>query len=249
MRVLVVDDEPLARRRLVRMLEKIDGIEVAGEAEDGEDALARIGTLDPDLVLLDIRMPGLDGLTLARETPNLPPIIFTTAYDQYAVDAFEASAVDYLLKPVKQERLERALAKVQAKPRRAPSGDDGAIARVLERLLEGRERTSAPRITAQHGDALHVFDAREIARFYAQDKYTAFQVGGREYLLEESLSSLEKRLEPFEFIRVHRGELIALDQVRSFRAEDAGGLLELKDGQTARVSRRFVASLKKALGG
>ena len=247
MRVLIVDDEPLARRRLARMLEKIDGVEVAGEAEDGEDAIARIGTLDPDLVLLDIRMPGLDGLTLARETPNLPPIIFTTAYDQYAVDAFEASAVDYLLKPVKQERLERALAKVRSKPRAA--SDDGSLAHVLERLLAGRERTSAPRITAQHGDALHVFDAREIGRFYAQDKYTAFQVGGREYLLEESLSSLEKRLEPHEFLRVHRGELIALGQVRSFRAEDAGGILELRDGQTARVSRRFVAALKKALGG
>lgn len=246
MRVLVVDDEPLARRRLIRMLGQMEDVQVAGEAADGQEALERIALLEPDVVLLDIRMPGLDGLSLARTVPNLPPVVFTTAYDEHAVDAFEANAIDYLLKPVKRERLERALSRVRERAGRRESSD---VVKALERLLGDRDRTSAPRITAHDNGALHVFDAREIPRFYAQDKYTAFLVEGREYLLEESLSSLERRLEAFDFLRVHRGELVALAQVRAFRPEDAGGVVELRDGQTARVSRRFVPALRKKLGG
>lgn len=113
MRVLVVDDEPLARRRLIRLLGKIHETEVVGEAANGEEALARIREKDPDVVLLDIRMPGVDGLRLVSENRDLPPIIFTTAYDEYAVQAFEANAVDYLLKPVQSARLEVALGKVR----------------------------------------------------------------------------------------------------------------------------------------
>ena len=245
---MVVDDEPLARNRLRRMIEQIAGVEMAGEAGDGVEALERIGELAPDVVLLDIRMPGLDGLTLARTAKDLPPVVFTTAYDEYAVQAFEANAVDYLLKPVKRERLEQALERVRARSAPRAAGPD--VGAVLERLLAEREgRTTAPRITAQQNGTLHVFDAREITRFYAQDKYTAFQVDGSEYLLEESLSSLEQRLASFDFLRVHRGELVSLAQVRAFRPEDSGGVVELRDGQTARVSRRHAAELRRALGG
>jgi len=241
MRVLVVDDEPVARRRLIRMLARIDGVELAGEAGDGQQAREQIAALSPDVVLLDIHMPRLDGLTLARTTPDLPPVIFTTAYDQHAVDAFEVSAVDYLMKPIKQARLEQALAKV-----RRGDVDPGRIVGLLERLVEP-DRKAASRIVAREGDLLRMFDARDIARFYAADKYAVFVSQGREYLLEESLSSLEERLRPFDFVRVHRGELICLDQVVSLRADGSGGVVELRDGQMARVSRRHLPALKRAL--
>jgi two-component system LytT family response regulator len=174
MRVLVVDDEPVARRRLIRMLARIHGVELAGEAADGHEARDQIVALAPDVVLLDIHMPGLDGLTLARTTPDLPPIIFTTAYDQHAVDAFEVSAVDYLMKPIKQDRLERALAKV-----RRGDVDPASIVGLLERLVDP-DRKAASRIVAREGDLLRMFDARDIARFYAADKYAGFVSEGRE---------------------------------------------------------------------
>ncbi len=241
MRVLVVDDEPVARRRLIRMLARIDGVELAGEAGDGHEARDQIAALGPDVVLLDIHMPGLDGLTLARTSPELPPIIFTTAYDQHAVDAFEVSAIDYLMKPIKQARLQKALAKV-----RRGEVDSASIVGMLERLVEP-DRKAQSRIVAREGDLLRMFDAREIGRFYAADKYAVFVAQGREYLLEESLSSLEARLKAFDFLRVHRSELICLDHVVSLRGDGSGGVVELRDGQMARVSRRHLPALRRAL--
>jgi DNA-binding LytR/AlgR family response regulator len=240
-RVLVVDDEPVARRRLIRMIDRIDGVELAGEACDGHDARDKIAELAPDVVLLDIHMPGLDGLTLAITTPNLPPVIFTTAYDQHAVDAFEVSAVDYLMKPIKQARLVKALAKV-----RQGGADPASIMTMLERLVDS-DRKAAHRIVAREGDALRMFDARDIARFHAADKYAVFVSEGREVLLEESLHALEERLAPFDFIRVHRAELINLNHVVALRADGGGGLVELRDGQLARVSRRHLPALRRAL--
>lgn len=145
MKVLVVDDEPVARRRLMRILERIDGVEVAGEAANGVQALERIRELMPDVVLLDIRMPGMDGLEVASKIDELPPIIFTTAYDEYAVQAFEANAVDYLLKPVQAERLESALAKVS---KRADSKESGELQTLIKKLLNREEGGGGPRITA-----------------------------------------------------------------------------------------------------
>ncbi|MBI4956538.1 MAG: response regulator transcription factor [Myxococcales bacterium] len=240
MRVLVVDDEPIARRRLVRMLERVEGVEVAGEARDGVEGLARIAELAPDVVLLDIHMPRLDGLALARSSADLPPIIFTTAYAEHAVAAFEACAVDYLLKPVAQARLEQALAKV-----RLGSADPGTLRRLLERL--GGDGPAAERIVARDGDALRVFDAREIARFHAADKYSLFHVAGREYLLEESLTTLAERLAPLDFVRVHRAELVSLTHVVALTSDAEGALVELRDGQKCRVSRRHVGELRRRL--
>ncbi len=241
MRVLVVDDEPIARRRLIRMLARIDGVELAGEACDGHDARDKIAELAPDVVLLDIHMPGLDGLTLARTTPNLPPVIFTTAYDQHAVDAFEVCAVDYLMKPIKQARLVKALAKV-----RQEGVDPASIVGLLERLVDPA-RKAAHRIVAREGEVLKMFDARQIARFHAADKYAVFISEGGEYLLEESLHSLEERLSPLDFIRVHRGELINLNHVVALRTDGGGGVVELRDGEIARVSRRHLPALRRAL--
>jgi two-component system LytT family response regulator len=242
-KVLVVDDEGVARRRLVRMLSRMDDVEVAGEASSGEEALERIATLRPDAVLLDIRMPGMDGLELAGRLPDpAPHVIFTTAFEEYAVQAFERSAVDYLLKPVEAERLERALAKVR---RLDEPQDARQLQRVLRQLIAGSE---PPRLTARLGDSLHVLDPRRVARFHSAQGYTAFRHQGRDYLVEESIASLAGRLEPWGFLRVHRGELINLNEVRSLRREDDQTVVDLGDGQRATVSRRHLPELKKKLG-
>ncbi|MEM9192172.1 MAG: LytTR family DNA-binding domain-containing protein [Myxococcota bacterium] len=240
MRVLVVDDEPPARRRLQRLLEEIGDVEVVGEASTGAEGLEKVRALQPDVMLLDIRMPGMDGLTLAASGADLPPIVFVTAYDEHAVAAFEANAVDYLLKPVRRERLQKALGRVRARSTETQTD----LQRLMELLAAQQE---VPRVTAQESGTLHVFDAREITRFYASDKYTAFCVEGREFLIEESLSQLEERLHTLDFMRVHRGELIGLRHVRAVRSEDAGGVAELTDGQCARVSRRHLPALRRAL--
>lgn len=245
MKVLVVDDEPVARRRLIRILGRIDGVEVAGEAANGIQALERIRELVPDVVLLDIRMPGMDGLELAARMDDLPPIIFTTAYDEYAVQAFEANAVDYLLKPVQAERLESALAKVS---KRAASRESGELQTLIKKLLDRGEGGSGLRITARAGKTIRVFDPHRISRFHAADRYTVFHMDGSEFVLDDSLSALEEKLSALGFFRTHRAELVNLNLVKTLRLEEGACEVALSDGQTAPVSRRMVAELKKRLG-
>ncbi len=321
LRALIVDDEPLARSRLARLLEALDGVRVVGEAADGDEALVRIREDQPDLVFLDIRMPGIDGIAVARatqeptsiststarpgrapeartltarstrgegprasDTPDLgiprPAIVFTTAYDEHAIEAFDVAAVDYLLKPIQRAKLERALERVRARvepaqPReptsahlaqrardRAEEGErerardhdqPGAhpnasipnVADVVQEVLRASARSA--RVTATEGGSIHLFDAREITRFHASAKYTVFWHQDREYLVEESLSELERRLTPFGFFRAHRGELVSLRHVRTLRQQPEGHTIVLTDGQQARVSRRLITDLKKAL--
>jgi DNA-binding LytR/AlgR family response regulator len=246
MRVLVVDDEQPARRRLRRMLERIDGVEVVGEAADGIEALARIDGLRPDVVLLDIDMPELDGVTLARRLAagsSPTSVIFTTAHAEHAVEAFELKALDYLLKPIKHDRLAAALQRVEA---RGPA----ELVRVARAVAEAMgQRATTPRISARHGDSIHVFDARDIARFFASDKYTVFHHEGTEYVLDQPLAALETRLAAHEFFRVHRGELVNLTRVRALHTGGEGGAeLELDDGQRVPVSRRLLPALRERLG-
>ena len=233
MRVLIVDDEPLARSRLRRLCARIEGVEVCGEAGDGEAALASIAALAPDVVLLDIDMPGLDGLAVAESRGEAgPAVIFTTAHARYALDAFEADALDYLLKPVVPERLERALAKV----RRARARPEGS-------------GTDASRLTVQDGSTLRVFDVRQIRRFRATDKYVVFHCEGAEHETRESLASLETRLAPLGFVRVHRAELVRLDSVRALEPEPGGAAtLVLDDGSRVPVSRRSATEVRRMLG-
>jgi DNA-binding LytR/AlgR family response regulator len=244
MRVLVVDDEPLARRRLLRKLALIAGVEVVGEARDGLEAAEKIQVLAPDVVLLDIRMPGAggDGLSLARQLPGRPAVIFITAHSEHALEAFGAAAIDYLLKPVETERLKQALDKAARVI--APS-DPQRLAALLERLSRPEE---VPRVSARHDDTVQVFDARTITRFHVEDKYTLFTHEGREYLSEDSLNRLEERLAAAGFLRVHRGELVRVAAIRAVRFDGESAAVDLSDGQTARVSRRCVAELKQRLG-
>ncbi|WNG42699.1 response regulator transcription factor [Archangium minus] len=242
MRILVVDDEEPARRRLIRLLGGIPGTEVVGEAGDGEEALRQVETLHPELMLLDIRMPGLDGLSLAQRYTDLPPLIFITAYDEYAVQAFEVSAVDYLLKPVRPERLMAAVERA----RQRLLATKEAAARALE-VVAHRGGPSTRIITVTRGVS-RFFDARDITRFWSSDKYTLFRADQDEHCTEEPLSLLEERLRSHGFLRVHRGELIRLGSVKALRSNEGIHEVELEDGQSARVSRRSLSAVKAALG-
>ena len=217
MRVLIVDDERVARVHLAAMLERVQSVRAWAEAEDAEQAVAAIASFAPDVLLLDIHMPGRDGVDLARSLPSSVGVVFVTADPGHAVDAFEIGAIDYLLKPVRLARLERALERV------SPGADPQQV-----RLL-CRARTG-----------LRVVDARRIPRFRAEDKYTVFTQDGHDYLLNESLDALEARL---PHTRVHRAELVDLGAV--VRTEP--GVLVLADGQRAAVSRRRWAAVRRAL--
>ncbi|MEO8704243.1 MAG: LytTR family DNA-binding domain-containing protein [Kofleriaceae bacterium] len=239
MRILVVDDEAPARRRIIRMLEELPDVEVVGEAADGFAALATLERTPADLLLLDVNMPGMDGLALVARYAHLPPVVFVTAHDQHAIRAFELNAVDYLLKPVRPERLAAALERVAAR---------SLPAQAAFRALSIDGHASVPRVVTHERGKVRLFDARMITRFWSLAKYTAFVVDGAEHLTEEPLSVLEERLAPHGFVRVHRAELIATAAIETLSTRIGSHEAHLRDGQIARVSRRFVAGLKKQLG-
>ena len=242
MKVLVADDEEVARRRLARMLTDLGGIDLVGEAANGRDAVLLSRSLRPDLLFLDIEMPELEGIAVARHlaAPAAPAIVFVTAHEQHAVSAFDLEAVDYLLKPVRMQRLARAVERARA--RRAERDQALDLATRPARLDD------AARLVAQVGTATHLFDARRIPRFWALEKYTAFAADGDEHLVAESLSALELRLEPFGFVRVHRSHLVQRSAIRELRASRRALALSLHDGTLVPVSRRLLRHLKRKLG-
>ena len=240
MKVLVVDDEAPARRRLGRLLSRIEGLEVVGEAADGAEAHEQLATLHPDLVLLDVDMPEMDGLSLAAEHPELS-VVFVTAHAEHAVEAFDLEAVDYLLKPVTEARLRQAIERVRA---RQSAPDPARLARALQPLL----RSETPRITTTQGQTARIFDAREIERFTATQKLVAFTHEGTEHLVDESLTQLEQRLASHDFMKVHRAELVNLARVRALHREDGAAELELQSGDRVPVSRRLLPELERRLG-
>jgi DNA-binding LytR/AlgR family response regulator len=236
-KVLIADDEAPARRLLRRLLGELGGIDVVSEATSGLGVLEVIGHSPPDVILLDIEMPEVDGLELAARYAQLPPVVFVTAHDEYAVRAFELGAIDYLLKPVSRERLSVALQRARERTHAAPEA------------FSALRRSSAPsaRVVTHERGLLRFFDARKIPRFHASDKYTAFSLEGEEHLSEEPLSSLEQRLAGHGFVRIHRGELVRLDAIRSLRSEAGVHHVVLEDGQIVKVSRRLLGALRAAL--
>jgi two-component system response regulator AlgR len=239
MRVLVVDDEPLARERLVAMLAEIDGIEVVGEAGNGRETIEAAARTQSDLILLDIRMPVMDGLEAARHlgTLEMPPaVIFCTAFEDHALAAFEANAVDYLVKPVRSERLRAALAKA-----RRWSGEQ---ARSIENALESaRKRTH---LCARVRGSLVLVPVAEIDYLLAEDKYVVVHHAKGEVLIEEPLKSLEDEFEG-RFVRIHRNCLVALARLAGLTRAPDGRLFANVDGVTAslEVSRRNLPALRK----
>lgn len=220
-RVFVVDDEELAVRRLVRMLEATGRVEIAGTATDPRDAIARI-TDDIAAVFLDVSMPEIDGFVVARRLPPGALIVFTTAHDQHALRAFETNALDYLVKPVRAEALDRALDKLA-------------------------RRRGGPRITSRVGDRTHVVELDRVTHFQAEDKLTYAITPESSYIVDDSIAALEERHGADGFVRIHRATLVRLTAIAELLANPPRVRLRASDRELP-VARDRVRSLKQLLG-
>jgi len=236
LRTLIVDDEPLALERMQIICRDLPEIEVAGTARDGAEALRQIGALNPDLVLLDMTMPEYDGLSVARalvRAENPPAVIFVTAHDNFAVEAFDLEAVDYVLKPVTPERLERAVARAVAR-RGAKSQGKGKW------LSE---------FWVPHRSELLRIAASDVDQIDAERDYVRLHVGERSYLLLQTVSGLEARLDPDQFIRLHRSVILRRDRIKGLRHDGLGvWSAELSDGQAVRIGRTYLSRAKAMAG-
>jgi two-component system LytT family response regulator len=240
-RVLVADDEPLARRGVRQLLTRHADMTVVGESRNGQETVLALDALKPDLLFLDVQMPGMDGFAVlrAREPGRLPCVVFVTAHDQFAVRAFEAHALDYLVKPLNIERFEAALARVRERLRMMQASD---YARKLTALLAAaraeREKKGIQRLVVSTSTSEVVVPVAEIDWISAYDYYARLHVGAKAYLVRESLSSLESRLDPTRFARAHRAAIVQLDRVRELRTTARGDVAILRDGSRIPVSRR-----------
>jgi two-component system LytT family response regulator len=209
-RTLLIDDEPLALQRLERLLEPhAEAVAIVERASSGPEAAEKIDALEPDLIFLDIQMPELDGFGVLGRIQHQPLVIFCTAYDEYALRAFETNSVDYLLKPVDPERLEKALAKLQ----RLTREDAGALRGQIRNLLAGLSTPGPKRIQVRVGDRILFVNVADICFFRAVDKYVELHTFGESFLLSESLNQLESRLPAEDFVRTHRSVLLNMNHL------------------------------------
>ena len=222
MKVLIVDDEPLARRELRRLLDAFPRIQVVGEAGNIDEARESIERLAPEIVFLDIQMPGGSGFDLLAQLDRVPRVVFTTAYDQYAVKAFDVNALDYLLKPIEPERLATAIQKIQT-----ASPGEAAGAEPLEQLF------------IRDGPRCWFVPLREVSLFSAEGNYVRLLWGKERPLLGRSLAALEQKLDPRRFFRANRGQIVNLQFIRQVELGERGRLhIQLRDGPEVEVSRR-----------
>jgi two-component system response regulator AlgR len=239
LRVLIVDDEALARERLRSLLAEIGNLDIAGEGVNGEQALKLAVDLSPDVVLLDVRMPGMDGIEAARQLNSLlepPAVIFTTAYDEYAVNAFEAQAVGYLLKPIRKEKLAASLAQA------------GRLTRPQLQRIAATSDTPPRRthIAARHREGLRLIPIEEIQFFFAEQKYTTVRHVKGEDLIEDSLRSLEEEFGS-AFVRIHRNALVSARYLEGIERNTEGQYFVKLRGCPAplQVSRRMAGELRE----
>jgi two-component system LytT family response regulator len=248
--VLVADDEPLARRGVRQLLAPHGDIVVAGESRNGPETLRALDALAPDLLFLDVQMPEMNGFEVlrARGPERMPAVIFVTAHDQFAVQAFEAHALDYLVKPLNVGRFDAALQRVRERLRMMEAVDRAArLAALLAAERAQRERTGVDRLVVPTATGERVIPVEEIDWIGADDYYACLHIGAKDYLLRESLASLEGRLDARRFARVHRSAIVQLDRVRAVRTTLEGDEVVLLNGSRVPVSRRKRAVLEDAL--
>ncbi|WP_100260076.1 LytR/AlgR family response regulator transcription factor [Qipengyuania seohaensis] len=236
LKTLIVDDEPLAVERMQVICSKMDALSVVGTASDGAQALRLIDALGPDLILLDMTMPEVDGLSVARELAGQeerPAVVFVTAHDNYAVEAFDLDAVDYVLKPVKPERLERAIQRALSRRSDAERSDS----KWLEELW------------IPHRSELIRIETDEVSRIDAERDYVRLHVGDRSYLLLQTIAGLEKRLDPEKFIRIHRSTILKKEHIKGLRHDGLGvWSVEMDDGEALRIGRTYLPKVKAMAG-
>ncbi|AXK41368.1 LytR/AlgR family response regulator transcription factor [Erythrobacter aureus] len=240
LKTLIVDDEPLAVERMQVICSKIGELQVVGTASDGAQALRLVDALTPDLILLDMTMPEVDGMSVAKslaKKAERPAVVFVTAHDNYAVEAFDLDAVDYVLKPVKPERLERAVSRALAR-----RGDS-----------ERSDSTWLDELWIPHRSELIRIATSEVGRIDAERDYVRLHVGegeaARTYLLLQTIAGLEKRLDPAKFIRIHRSTILRRDRITGLRHDGLGvWSVELADGEALRIGRTYLPKVKAMAG-
>ncbi|MEQ8469995.1 MAG: response regulator [Marinoscillum sp.] len=235
MRTLIVDDERLARKELMTLLEPHKKIEIIGEATDVDDALEKINKLNPDLIFLDIQMPGKTGFDLLESLETVPEVIFTTAYDEFALKAFEVNALDYLLKPIQPERLEEAIAKLRIQD---------STSKPSEKRTLGKE----DQVFVKDGDKCWFVKLADVRLFESDGNYIKVYFAGNKPMIHKSLNALDERLDDRTFFRASRKHIINLGWVENIDTWFNGGLLvQLKGGEKIEVSRRQAARFKEKM--
>jgi two-component system LytT family response regulator len=243
LKVIIVDDEPLARAVVREYLRAHPGVQVVAECGNGFEAVKAVADLSPDLMFLDIQMPKLDGFEVLELLGRSIPVIFTTAYDQYALRAFEVHAVDYLLKPFNETRFAEALSRARARIQAHE------VLPVEELVADARPRTGpAERVLIRDGSQVHVIPVERIDYVEAQDDYVCFKADGRDYLKDQTMGAVEATLDPTRFVRIHRSYLLNIERIARVElyAKDSRVAI-LRDGRRLPVSRAGYARLAKLL--
>lgn len=251
LRTLIVDDEPLARAHLRAMLERRDDVTVIGECGDGQSAIDRIQADLPDLVLLDVQMPELDGLSVVRciGPERMPPVIFITAYDQHALAAFEVHALDYILKPVNRARFQRAIDRVVAQATR-PTGNvqREPLSRLMEELAAGRP--TVERLAVRAGDRVFYLRIADIDWIEAADDVMKIHVGKQVFEHRTTLSQLEQRLPSRTFVRIHRSTIVNVERIREFQPWFQGDwIIILADGTKLQSGKSYRGRIREMIDG
>ena len=247
MRALIIDDEPLAREGVAVRLARFPEVQIVGECGDGPSAVEKILELTPDVVFLDVQMPGMDGFEVLRALPekDLPSVIFLTAYEQHALRAFEVHALDYLLKPLDDDRFSRAVERV----RRVMDSDSKIrMSERILRLLEEKTGRYPLRFAVRTGSRIQILLAEDVEWVAAAGDYVEVHCGGRHHLLHETMTSLERKLDPEKYLRIHRSRIVRMSCVRELHAIDNREyLLKLADGSEHRSSRTYANRLDEWL--
>jgi DNA-binding LytR/AlgR family response regulator len=250
MRVLIVDDEPLARRRLVQLMAGWPDVEIAGEAESGREALELVALLRPDVLLLDIEMPGVDGFAVLKALPHAPApaIIFVTAFQDHAVKAFELRATDFVVKPVNGDRLAKAIEQARSDLEARRAGERLAFLQARLADLESRALSASdPGLWVQIGSEKHRLILTDIRWMEAERDYVRVHMTGQAHLVNAMLGDMEKALDQSAFLRIHRSAIVRKDKVRAvLRGRFSAPVLELDDGHRLPVGRKYRDAVRSA---
>lgn len=236
-KVLIIDDEAPARQLIKEYLEDYPDLVSLGEANNGVDAVRLIETFQPDLIFLDVQMPGLTGLEVLEKLDDVPEVIFSTAYDQYAIKAFEINAVDYLLKPFTRERFQKAIGKWLSKPALQP----------LAEVIHSQQPNYLSKVLVPMGRKLKALPVEQIFCIKAEGDYASIQTENQAYLSNIGISDLEKKLNPNQFLRIHRSAMLNIAQIEEVEKVSHGYVVQLKNKEVLKVSRSYVDDFKRII--
>jgi len=248
-RALIADDEPRARQFLEKLLGEQPDLEIVGAAKSGVETLTLCHRLKPDVAFLDIHMPDLSGLEVARQLMRAGPplVVFVTAYDRYAVEAFEVAALDYVLKPIRRERLAETVRRVVTEVRGGRGGAASALEAALDSPELAKRAAILKRLPVRHRREIRLLDLDQVPLVISRDRLVLARSEGHEYLVDYTLQELETRLPEGRFVRVHRGALVNVDAIESYGGEDGVLVLKLKDGTRVEASERRAAEVRRRL--